>query len=70
MRDEVNECNKKLTDIKQVLSIMEGLITKWEKFNELLQKENKDLRENTELLETHSRKLNLRIFCLPRDIEK
>lgn len=70
MKADLNECNKKLTEVEHSLSSMKGQITSLETSNELLQKENKDLREKAKRLETHSQKLNLRLFGLAQDVEQ
>lgn len=59
-----------LVEVERSLSGMEDRITSLEKSNEFLLKENKELRERAERLETHSRKFNLRVFGLDRDVEK
>ncbi|KAL7405811.1 hypothetical protein ABVT39_007564 [Epinephelus coioides] len=70
MKAELKDCNKKLTEVERSLSGMEDRVTSLENLNELLQKENTELRERAERLEAHSRRFNLRVFGLDRDVEK
>ena len=70
MKEDLKECNVKLVEVERSLSGMEDRITSLKKSNEFLLKENKELRERAERLETHSRKFNLRVFGLDRDVEK
>ena len=67
---ELKECVNKVTNAEQALSEIEDRITMLEASNQHLIKENKELKEKAEKLEFHSRKYNLRVFGLNREVEK
>lgn len=70
LKKDITECSRKVGSIEEVLSDLEGRVTTLEAANELLRKDNSELRGKTERLESHSRKYNLRVFGLSKDVEK
>lgn len=46
MTGNLNGCNKKFAKVEHTLSSTEGQISEYKTYNELLQKENEELREN------------------------
>ena len=70
LKSELNECKGKLMDMEQVLSGTQERVEDMEKICNTLRKENKELKEKTEKLESYSRRFNIRVFGLDKDIEK
>lgn len=66
----LKDCKDKLVDVESGLSGMHDRMDDAERVCKALQKENKELRDKTEKLESHSRRFNLRVFGLDRDMEK
>lgn len=70
MKIGLSTCTQKLTEVEQGLLCIDGHVTKLETTNERLLRENKELKDKLERLETHSTKFNLRVFGLNCDTEK
>lgn len=66
----LKECRDKLDDVELALSDTQERVNEVEKVCAVLQKENKELREKTERLEMFSRRFNIRVFGLDKDVEK
>ena len=66
----LKECKDKLFDVELALSGTQEKMNEVEKVCNVLQKENKELREKTERLEIFSRRFNIRVFGLDKDVEK
>lgn len=66
----LKDCKDKLVDVESGLSGMHDRMDEAERVCKALQKENKELRDKTEKLESHSRRFNLRVFGLDKDMEK
>lgn len=70
VKKDISECSNKVSVIEEALDHMETRVAALESANESLRKENTDLKEKADRLENHSRKYNIRILGLVRDIEK
>lgn len=70
VKKDMSECSNKVAAMEETFDHMEIRVTALESTNESLRKENTDLKEKVDRLEYHSRKYNIRIFGLVRDIEK
>ncbi|ROL52216.1 LINE-1 retrotransposable element ORF1 protein [Anabarilius grahami] len=66
----LKDCNEKLVDVESGLSGMHDRMDEAERVCKALQKENKELRDKNEKLESYSRRFNLRVFGLDKDMEK
>jgi len=66
----LKDCKDKLVDVESGLSGMHDRMDEAERVCKALQKENKDLKDKIEKLENHSRRFNLRVFGLDKDVEK
>lgn len=66
----LKDCNEKLVDVESALSGMHDRMDEAERVCKALQKENKELRDKNEKLESYSRRFNLRVFGLDKDMEK
>lgn len=77
LKTEVKQCKDKVIGIEQSLSGALDQVNELEKAcGDLqracgaLQRENKELQEKTERLESYSRRFNIRVFGLNKDVEK
>lgn len=70
LKAEFDECKGKVTNMERELSSTQKKVEDTEKLCKALQEENKELREKTERLESYSRRFNIRVFGLDKDIEK
>ncbi len=70
LKTDISVCSGKIGDVEDTLCKMDSRISTLEKSNELLRKENDELKEKAERLESYSRKCNIRIRGLTKDVEK
>ncbi|KAL7407867.1 hypothetical protein ABVT39_014850 [Epinephelus coioides] len=77
LKTEVKQCKDKVIGVEQSLSGALDQVNELEKVCEDLQracgalrKENKELQEKTERLESYSRRFNITVFGLNKDVEK
>lgn len=66
----LKECKDKLVDVELALSGTEGIMNEVEKVCNRQQRENKELRKKPERLENFSRRFNIRVFVIDKDVEK
>lgn len=70
VKEQVLVCATKIGEIEASLCNFDSRITKLEGVNESLRKDNDELKEKTERLESHNRKYNVRVMGLTSDVEK
>lgn len=70
VKEQVLGCATKIGEIEASLCSFDSRITKLEGANERLRKDNDELKEKTERLESHNRKYNVRVMGLTSDVEK
>lgn len=70
VKEQVLGWATKICEIEASLCSFDSRITKLEGVNESLRKDNDELKEKTECLESHNRKYNVRVMGLTSDVEK
>ncbi|KAK7888997.1 hypothetical protein WMY93_024557 [Mugilogobius chulae] len=70
IKEDIASCTRKLVEVDETLSTMDERVTKLETACTALRKANLELKEKAERLEMHSRKYNVRVFGLAKDVEK
>ncbi|CAM4735620.1 unnamed protein product [Leuciscus chuanchicus] len=70
VKEQVLVCATKIGEIEASLCSFDSRITKLEGVNESLRKDNDELKEKTERLESHNRKYNVLVMGLTSDVEK